>query len=38
MQVNVQVPAAIGAGSVPVVLQVGNAPAQAGVTITVSGQ
>jgi uncharacterized protein (TIGR03437 family) len=38
MQVNVQVPAAIGAGSVPVVLQVGDAPTQAAVTITVSGQ
>lgn len=37
MQVNVQVPAGLAAGNVPVVIQVGSAPTQTGVTMVVSG-
>lgn len=37
MQVNVQIPTGLAAGSVPVVIQVGSTQTQTGVTIVVSG-
>jgi uncharacterized protein (TIGR03437 family) len=37
-QVNVQIPSGLPAGEVPITVQVGGVPAQAGVTIAVSGK
>jgi uncharacterized protein (TIGR03437 family) len=38
IQINVQVPAGLSAGSQPIVVQFGNAQSQSGITLSVSGQ